>query len=405
MTLPRNVILISLDTLRADVAYTAGLPNLDALRHQGTTFRHTVASAPLTPVSHASVFTGLQPYQHGIRHLFRERLQTPAPTLAQLLAMGGYETGAIVSCPGLHRWYGMGRGFAHYDDEIPRLSDGSDPLNTIDVKKRGTALKRAPLVVERGLAWLAARRTAPFFLFLHFFDTHWPYEPPTWFAPADANPYEGEAFYIDHHLGYFIDQITRWGLLENSLLILFGDHGEDLAGWYPNDHAGPDGNHPEEEGHGCLLYDATQMVPLLLIAPGLIPAGRLVESQVRLVDILPTVTDLLGLSDAHLRAGRTLRPLLRHDQAHRPAYCETYYREEQSASGVGVPGLGPWKGFRVDNRWKIILDVLSQTVTVYDLAADPQERHPLEPAAWPETVAGYAQRLHHEAPLAPGASL
>jgi arylsulfatase len=372
----RNLLLISLDTLRVDIAYS-GLPHLQWLCTQGTAFRHAVASAPITPVSHASVFTGLQPYTHGIRHLFKEQLVTSVPTLAQLLLAAGYQTGAIVSCPGLHRWYGLNAGFTHYDDDIPRLHDGSDPLRTVDVKQRGTALKRAPLVVERGLTWLETHRQKPFFCFLHFFDTHWPYEPPTWFAPTDANPYEGEAYYVDHFLGTLMAQLTQWGLLENTLIILFSDHGEDLAGWYTNDHAGPELGHPEEEGHGCLLYDATQMVPLIFVAPGLVPESLWVDTQVRLVDILPTVVDLLDLHDSYPRAGYTLRGLFDVIEPHRVAYCETYYREEQSLSGRGVPGLGPWKALRIDNRLKLILDVNTQSLMFYNLEDDPHERYPI----------------------------
>ena len=371
----RNVLLISLDTLRADVAYSGKIPSLESLYAQGTVFRNTVASAPLTPVSHASVFTGLQPYEHGIRHLFREQLSTPKPTLAQLMQAAGFQTAAIVSCPGLNRWYGMDAGFDHYDDEIPRLQDGSDPLQTVDVKRRGTALKRASLVVERGLQWLEAHRQEPFFLFLHFFDTHWPYEPPQWFAPPGANPYEGEAFYIDHYLSQFMSRFTDWGLLDNTLIVLFGDHGEDLAGWYPTDHGGPALGHPEENGHGCLLFDATLMVPLVFIAPGLVPAGQQIDTQVCLIDILPTIIDLSGLADPHTRSGRTLTGLFTGHEPHRVAYSETYYREEQTENGV--PGLGPWKALRLDNRYKVILDVNSSGLAIYDLTSDPQEHHPI----------------------------
>jgi arylsulfatase A-like enzyme len=376
----RNLLLISLDTLRADVAYRGPLPSFQSLFARGTVFDHTVSSAPITPISHASVFTGLQPYEHGIRHLLRERLSTAAPTLAQLLSAAGYRTGAIASCPGLNRWYGLNVGFDHYDDEIPRLADGRDPLTTADVKMRGTALKRAPLVVERGLSWLEKNRHDPFFLFLHFFDTHWPYEPPEWYAPEGANPYEGEAAYLDHYLGKLFARLESWGLLDGgTLVVLFSDHGEDLAGWYPNDHAGAALGHPEEEGHGCLLFDATQMVPMMFLAPGLVPAGRRVDSQVRLVDILPTVTDLLGVTDTSPRSGRTLRGLFTGTEPHRTAYCEAYHREEQ----VAVPGLGPWRGMRIDNRFKVIFDLVTQTFRVYDLTSDPGEQRPLEYANEP----------------------
>src|SRR5207248_293299 len=159
-----------------------------------------VASAPLTPVSHASVLTGLQPFNHGIRHLFREQLAPRVGTLQSVLQGAGYTTGAVVSCPGLHRWYGMDYGFSHYDDEIPLLADGRDPLEVVDVEIRGTALKRAPIVVERALSWLDRVKGEPFFGFVHFFDAHWPYEAPADFGVPFANPYEGEVAYMDHHL-------------------------------------------------------------------------------------------------------------------------------------------------------------------------------------------------------------
>jgi arylsulfatase A-like enzyme len=372
-----NLLLISLDTLRADVAYAGGLPFFETLCKRGTLFRNTVSSAPITPVSHATVFTGLQPYGHGIRHLFKEQLNTPSPTLAELLSSRGYKTGAVVSCPGLNKWYGLNRGFDHYDDEIPRLSDGSDPLLAVDVKLRGTALKRAPLVVERSLDWLSTHRNDPFFVFIHFFDLHWPYEPPEWLAPEGANAYEGEAHYVDHHLGRLFKQIEEWDLIATTLVILFSDHGEDLAGWYPNDHAGPELGHPEEEGHGCLLYDTTQMVPLVLLGPEPTPVNHEVTTQVRLVDVLPTVTDLLHLDDPGSRSGETLAPLMKAEGPHRPAYCETYYREEQPVSPDGISGLGPWKAIRLANRHKIILDVDSGSLAAYDLESDPHECHPI----------------------------
>ena len=376
--LEKNLIAISLDTLRADVAYRNRLRNLDSLCNSGTVFENTVSSAPITPVSHASIFTGLQPYEHGLRHLLRERLSTWKPTLAELMANAGFETGAIVACPGLNRWYGMDRGFAHYDDEVPRLRDGRDPVQVNDVKIRGTALKRAPLVVERSLRWLEQQRKKKFFLFTHFFDTHWPYEAPEWFAPEQANPYEGEAHYVDHYLGRLMRQVEEWGLLENTLVVIFSDHGEDLAGWYANDHAGKERGHPEENGHGCLLFDATQMVPLIFIDRHLVPSGLRVSTQVRLVDILPTVMELLNIEDPTPRAGNSLVPLFSGNGQHRIAYSETYYREEQAITKEGVAGLGPLHAIRLENQFKVIVDVQSGGITAYNLLSDPDEHQPTE---------------------------
>ncbi len=380
----RSVLMISLDTFRADVAYAGTLPQLTRLLARGTSFHQAVASSPVTPVSHTTVFTGLQPYHHGVRHLFKEQWRQSVPTLAQLFAAKGYRTGAVVSCPGLNRWYGLDVGFSHYDDEIPRLPDGTDPLQTVDVELRGTALKRAPVVVERVLDWLDGHREEPFFLFLHFFDTHWPYEPPEWLAPEDANPYEAEAHFVDHHLGVVLDQVERWGLFDNTLLVVFGDHGEDLNGWYANDHGGEDLGHPEEKGHGCLLFDATQRVPLALIAPEGVPAGKVVDQQVRLTDVLPTVVDLAELSDPHQREGESLVEFLNGEGRHRPAYFESYYRTESKIPDRNGQPMGPWSGFRLDASRKMVTDLRSSTTAVYDLIADPNECRPelFGPGRW-----------------------
>ncbi|MEU3145734.1 MULTISPECIES: sulfatase [unclassified Streptomyces] len=373
----RNVLFVSLDTVRADVAYSGKMPGVESLRRRGVTFRQAVSSAPFTPASHASVFTGLQPARHGIRHLLREQLAPEATTLAERLKSAGYATGAVVSCPGLNKWYGMDRGFDHYDDEIPRLPDGSDPLTTPDVKKRGLALKRAPLVVERALEWLR-HQDGPFFLFAHFFDAHWPYEPPEDFCPEAANPYEGEVAYSDHYLQVLLRGMEEMGHAPaDTLIVCFSDHGEDLAGWYPNDHAGALG-HPYEEGHGCLLFDATQHVPLVVGGPGL-PAGVEVDAQVRLVDIAPTVLDLLGM-DAGDVDGLSLTEFFRRgtDGASRPAYCETYYPEERRADGQ-YPDLAPLAAVRLQDdssgsRKKVIWAIGADPVELYDLRSDPNEQ-------------------------------
>lgn len=372
----KNVLLVSLDTVRADVAYSGKFPGIESLRRRGVTFRQAISSSPLTPISHATVFTGRQPAVHGIRHLLRERLNPGITTLADHLRKAGYATGAVVSCPGLNRWYGLDQGFDFYDDEIPRLPDGTDPLTVGDVKMRGLALKRAPLVAERAGAWLSSRQEdeRPFFLFAHFFDAHWPYEPPEDVGVAVDNAYEGEVAYSDHYLQQLLVRMEELGhSLDETLIVLFSDHGEDLAGWYPNDHSGELG-HPYEEGHGCLLFDTTQHVPLIVCGAGA-ARGADVMSQVRLVDIAPTVTDLLGLpgdeSDGESLAGH----LTTGAGPSRPAYSETYYPEERRMSGE-YPDLLPLKAVRLSaegDRQKVIWQVGGEAVDVYDLLADPHE--------------------------------
>lgn len=372
-----NVLLVSLDTLRADVAFSGKFPTLERLRRESTSFQHVVSSAPLTPVSHASILTGLQPPGHGIRHLFAEQLDPNVFLLQEGLADEGYRTGAIVSSPGLNDWYKMSRGFSHYDDAVPPLADGRDPLKVVDVKIRGTALKRAPLVVEASLKWLEESRREPFFLFAHFFDAHWPYEPPEMFSDVVGNAYEGEVAYMDHYLGRLLDGITELGYdLDEMIVVCLSDHGEDLAGWYPNDHAGEHG-HPEEEGHGCLLFDTTQLVPLWIRAPKKVAAGEEIQTQVRLIDVAPTILDLLQIPSPPLH-GVSLLPVMHDAHLASPvAYSETYHREEVAQADHRFPHLKPLKSLRIRNEVKVISDMNGMTLEVYDLKHDPLEKEPV----------------------------
>lgn len=371
----RKVIFVSYDSVRADVAYNGRMRGIEALRDHGVVFESCVASAPYTPVSHATVFTGLQPYHHGIRHLFREKLAKGCQTVASLLAERGWSTSAVVSCPGLASWYEIGRGFQIYDDEIPRLPDGSDPLQTVDVKLRGRAMKRAPVVIERSRAMLRAAPADRVLHFLHFFDAHWPYEAPE-ADPGAANAYEAEVRYLDEHFLTWFTQMRAEGRLDDTLLVLFGDHGEDLDGWYPNDKGGEELGHPEELGHGSLLYDQTVLVPLIVHHPAFAP--RVVRDQVRLVDIAPSVLDLVGLPSPQLDGVSLAPTILDGAPVHRrPAYIETHYPREQ----VETTGQYPWirnkKAIRIANRYKVIFHLESDVVEVYDLKEDPHEHHDL----------------------------
>lgn len=377
MKTPHSVFLISLDTLRADVAYSGKFPTLNRLCSEGTWFRNVVSSSPLTPVSHASILTGLNPEKHGIRHLFRESLNPGIPTLATTFKQAGFRTGAVVSCPGLNSWYGFDAGFEHYDDEIPLLSDGTDPLHTIDVKLRGTALKRANIVVDRALSWLDSIGSQPCFEFIHFFDAHWPYEPPRSFNNSASNPYEGEVAYMDYYFGQLLDGLEARGRLEDSLIVCLSDHGEDLEGWYPNDHGGPLLGHPEESGHGCLLYDTTQLVPLVFRFQEAISAGIQVQEQVRLIDIFPTILDLFGISGFQNLDGESLGPAFCDGTiSSRIAMSETFYpREQFEATGL-FPNAKNIRSVRVENKFKTIWEIDGEKVMRYNLLIDPNENLP-----------------------------
>ncbi|RKT53815.1 sulfatase [Saccharothrix australiensis] len=371
---PKDLVLISLDTLRADVAYAGIFPAIERLRRSGTTFTQAISPAPLTPVSHATVLTGRQPAGHGVRHLFRERVDEAVPTLAEVLRGHGYSTGAVVASPGMNAWYGFSRGFDEYDDWIPPLADGRDALHVVDVELRGTAMKRAPLVTERALRWYESA-PGPRFLFAHYFDSHWPYEPPEDVSSEVNNPYEGEVAYMDRSLGHLLDGLVDRGLdLDHAVVALFSDHGEDLGGWYPDDHAG-DCGHPEERGHGALLFDVTQRVPLVVSAPGAAAAGAEVGTQVRLVDVMSTVLELLGVPPVP-SDGRSLVPhLTGAPQPDLPAHCETFYREELADSDSRWNHLRPLAAVRRPDH-KVVWEHGTDNVELYDLRADPGEKEP-----------------------------
>jgi arylsulfatase len=372
----RDVLLISLDTLRADVAYSGLFPALNRLTGSGVKFAQAISSSPLTPVSHATVLSGRQPPVHGVRHLFRESMNPAVTTIAQVLRGQGYATGAVVASPGMNKWYGLDCGFDHYDDWIPPLADGTDALQVVDVELRGTAMKRAPMVTERALEWFGRQGDEPVLLFAHYFDSHWPYEAPEDVGVGVRNPYEGEVAYMDRGVGYLLDGLVERGLdLDETVVVLFSDHGEDLGGWYPDDHAGELG-HPEERGHGALLFDVTQRVPLIVRAPWAGAAGTVVDSQVRLTDVFSTVLELVDVP-APKSDGVSLVPMMKPGAAaeDRPAYCETFYRAELAKADPRWSHLRPLTAVRQPDR-KVIWERGTENVELYDLVNDPHERAP-----------------------------
>lgn len=373
----KNLILISLDTVRADVAYSGKFAPINDLRKESVTFLNTISSAPLTPGSHASVLTGLQPHNHGIRHLFREKLNKKIKTVSQILKEQGYQTGAIVSCPGMNKWYGFDRGFDYYDDEIPKLADGSDPLETVDVEKRGTATKRGDIVAKRAIEWLEKNeKKQPFFLFLHFFDAHWPYKAPEKYG--GDNNYEEEVAYSAHYMKLFLDELKKRKLYDQSTVIVFSDHGEDLNGLYSNDKGGKNLGHPEEKGHGCLLYDQTQKVVFVIKDPHL-PQGKNITQQVRLVDITPTILDLLKINRAKMKFdGVSLLPAIKTDKDLKlMAYSETFYPEEQIGATGKFKNTHNLKAIRIINKCKVIWEVNGDRIEIYNLKKDQQEKNNL----------------------------
>jgi choline-sulfatase len=287
-----DIIVVTIDTLRADrILRGAGpagpAPAVDAVGREGAAFLDATAHAPLTLPSHASIFTGRYPPVHGVRDNAGFTLDPALPTLASTLRGAGYRTAAFVSSFVLRASTGLSQGFDLYDDRFAGL--GSSRLTTSRLERRG------PEVAREAARWLATA-PRPYFLWVHFYDPHAPYDPPPAFASKfPAQPYDGEVAASDFGVATLLDALPA-DRRAATLVVITADHGESL------------GEHGESE-HGILLYDATLHVPLVMRGPG-IPAGMVVRRQVRHVDLLPTITDLAGVKPPSPLDGVSLVPLL-----------------------------------------------------------------------------------------------
>jgi arylsulfatase A-like enzyme/Flp pilus assembly protein TadD len=362
-----NVVLVTLDTTRADrmgfLGSTRGLtPQLDALAGQGTVFESAFAQAPITTVSHATILSGTYPQRHRVND-FGVPLPASVPWLPELLAARGYATaafvGALILDPRGGLAPGFDRGFQTYDAGF-RIKRGKED-------RYATMERRGEQVVTRALAWLDRRPPGPFLLWIHLYDAHDPYEAPEPFRSRYARtPYDGEIAYLDAQVGRLVAALRGKGLLDDTALAVFADHGESLG-----DHG--------ESTHGVFLYDATIHVPLLVKFPGRRGAGQRVPSRVSLVDLAPTMLDVCGVAAPSDAQGQSLLPLLaRTGAADRPSYAETDYPQR----AFGWSRLVSW---RVDR----FLYVKAPRPELFDLRADPGTTHNLadERAAVAERVA------------------
>ncbi len=274
-----NLLLVTVDTMRADRlgAYgwtRAATPAIDALARRGVLFESAFTISPVTLPAHASILTGRLPSRHGIRGNSFYTLRDGEVTLPQVLQAEGYRTGAVVAAAVLDRRFGLNRGFAVYDDEMPGLQTGAL-----------IAERDAASVVSRALAWLGdVPNSVPFFFWVHLFDPHHPYAPaePVGSSFRDA-PYDGEIAYADREIARLLSALESQGVLRNTLILLTSDHGESL------------GEHGEDT-HGVFLYDSTLRVPLIVAGPGVPSNVRRSGAPVSLVDVLPTVLGRLNVA-------------------------------------------------------------------------------------------------------------
>ena len=365
-----NLLLVTLDTVRADRLGSYGYgaaetPWLDRLARDGVRFAQASATVPLTLPSHSSILSGLLPPHHGLRNNGLGTFPDGPATLATLLGGEGYRTGAFIGAFVLDHRFGLARGFEVYDDEIPRDPGGGTVL---EAERPGRE------VVDRALAWLGADTSAsrPFFLWVHLYDAHAPYTPPSPFRERHAGePYDGEIAAVDEQVGRLLQELERRGLAGRTVVAVAGDHGEGL------------GEHGEPT-HGLLLYESTLRVPLLLRAPG-VEAGRVVRTPVSLADVAPTLAGLLGRKFPQEPAidGRDLSAAIEDEDEPPPAdlYAETQY-----------PAIFGWSPL-ASLRRRDLKYIASPAPELYDLAHDPGEASNLAGRTEGGTLRGFAGRL------------
>jgi arylsulfatase A-like enzyme/cytochrome c-type biogenesis protein CcmH/NrfG len=343
-----SILLVTIDTLRADHvgcygAAGASTPTLDALAARGVRFATAVAHTPLTAPSHASILTGLLPVRHGVRDNGIFVLRRDVPTLAEAFTKGGYQTAAFVSGFPLDRRFGFDRGFGAYDDRLPHGTD----------RRRAPYVERtADATTDAALRFLA-RAPAPFFLWVHYFDPHAPYQAPGEFGTRFADrPYDGEIAFVDAQLSRLLAAVPN---RDRVAVIVTADHGESL------------GEHGELT-HGVFVYDATLRVPWIAAGPS-VAHGHTSAVVARGVDVAPTLLDWAGLPPLPAADGRSLLTALRgRELPDAPAYAESHF----AAVNLGWAPLSAW-------RTRDLKLIRAPTPELYDLGADPGERTNLAP--------------------------
>ena len=387
-----RVVLITLDTTRADRlgAYgsTEGLtPNLDGLAARGAVFEQAIAQASVTPVSHASILTGLDPYSHGLRVLHgtsHNRLAPAHTTLAEVLRDNGYATAAFISAFPAGSHFGLDQGFDLFDEDFGE----SNAISPAGVVNTGGNQRRANATTDRALAW-ANTASEPFFLWVHYFDPHDPQVlPPDEFLAGRRQPegdeasqlrtmYDHEVAFLDQEIGRLLDSLGP-GVGAEPLVAVVADHGEGLGdhSWWT---------------HG-VLYQEQIRVPLILAGPG-VPSGKRIPTRVRTTDLAPTLLDLLSVSppDGARFDGLSLRPLLDGSapSEHRSAYADSL----STITYRFTPTLTDRKDdilfATFEGRWKYIHHYRHpEQSELYDLEEDPLEADNLL-----EARPGIAERL------------
>ena len=346
----RNVLLISIDTCRADYlsCYDYGretTANIDAVAAEAVLFENVISPVPISLPAHCTMLTGVNPPYHGIHDNSQYQLAPFHTTLAEIAGSHGLATGAVVGAVVLNNQFGLNQGFDTYDDRF------ENEFSPIDIPER-----RADEVSRHAIDWLDRHQSEPFFLFVHYYDPHQTYDPPqpykSRFAGDDRSLYAGEIAYTDEHVGRLIDRLKQLSLYDSTLIIITSDHGEML------------GEH-KESAHTFFVYQSAIKVPLIIRVPGR-EQPRRINGLVGLVDIVPTVCGLMAMDAPPQVHGLDLSEELGAAQApqrDRRLYCESLTPTKYD--GAALLGI-------VTDRWKYIHTTRPE---LYDLRADPLEEH------------------------------
>jgi len=343
-----NVLIVTFDTTRADHigAYgraRAQTPAIDGLAQQGVLFERAYATAPMTLPSHATMFTGLQPVEHGLVTNGKGRLPEELMTFAEILADKGCRTGAFTAAFVLDSKFGLEQGFETYNDD---LTGTPRPLDVLHRERPGD------VVVDAALEWLKAHQAEKFHCWIHLYDPHLPHlaHPQDGVDAFADSPYDGEIAFADQQLARVLAFLKEQKLDENTLIVIAGDHGEGL-----DEH--------QEHGHGYLLYQTTLQVPLVVVRPGDGPRGLRVPEPVSLVDLFPTLLDLLGISPPQPVSGSSLAAVWQGEKIE-PRACFSMTEEPLLDNG-----WSPLQSLTTAD-WKYIRTPIAE---LYDLQNDPGE--------------------------------
>jgi choline-sulfatase len=363
-----SVALISIDTLRADRLSCYGYrgqptPHIDEIARGGTVFSAIGSQVPLTLPSHTCLLTSTYPFANGVEDN-GQVVPSHMVTLASILKSHGYDTAAFIGGFVLDRRFGLDQGFDFYDSPFDLHQAGGTDVG--DIKRLGGQ------VIDSAIEWLQANRSGPFFVFIHIYDLHSPYNVPSAYRERFGTGYEAELRYVDDVIGRFWNYLSEKGLLKNTLVVFTGDHGESL------------GEHGEMT-HGYFIYQSTLWVPLIFHWPTASKDSfpSRVSAPAGLVDVAPTILQFAGIAPPHSFQGKSLLGLLKNGSPRedRAVYSESLYAHLH----FGCSGL---RSLRM-GRYKYID---APKPELYDLKEDPSELHNLY-SQERSTALAYRERL------------